>query len=148
MTFCGQALPFLVWRTVVQVLGCSLPVEKLFWLTLRRHKVDPAVIRAYAAPFPSTAHRAGAARWPLLVPLFSDSPVTPHMTAARNCLKTWRKPALVMFSDNDPITRGQESLFLNLLPNAKQQIVEGAGHFLQETHGKLLAQNIITFLNE
>ena len=57
MTFCGQALPFLVWRTVVQVLGCSLPVEKLFWLTLRRHKVDPAVIRAYAAPFPSPARR-------------------------------------------------------------------------------------------
>ena len=50
MTFCGQALPFLVWRTAVQVLGCSLPVEKLFWLTLRYHKVDPAVRRAYAAP--------------------------------------------------------------------------------------------------
>ena len=38
-------------------------------------------------------------RWPLLVPMWKDDPVTAHMEAARNCLKTWRKPALVMFGD-------------------------------------------------
>ena len=38
-------------------------------------------------------------RWPQLVPMFKDDPVTVHMENARNCLKTWRKPALVMFGD-------------------------------------------------
>ena len=41
----------------------------------------------------------GVAKWPLLVPLFRDDPVAQHMVEARNCLKTWTKPALVMFGD-------------------------------------------------
>jgi pimeloyl-ACP methyl ester carboxylesterase len=27
-------------------------------------------------------------------------------------------------------------------------VVEGAGHFLQETHGELLAENVVKFLKE
>jgi hypothetical protein len=32
---------------------------------------------------------------------------------------------------SDPITRGQERLFLNLVPTAKEVTIRGAGHFLQ-----------------
>jgi pimeloyl-ACP methyl ester carboxylesterase len=39
-------------------------------------------------------------------------------------------------------------LFLNLIPHAKQVVVKGAGHFLQETHGELLAENVIKFIDE
>jgi hypothetical protein len=41
----------------------------------------------------------GVAKWPLLVPLYRDDPVAQHMLEARNCLKTWSKPALIMFGD-------------------------------------------------
>ena len=54
-----------------------------------------------------------------MVPMLKDDPVCVHMENARNCLKTWRKPVLVMFGDSDPITRGAESLFLNLVPHSK-----------------------------
>jgi len=143
-----SALPFILWRTLVQLIGTNLPVGRVFSFILKKHNVDPAVIAAYAAPFPSRLYKGGAARWPLLVPLLKDDPVTAHLEAARNCLKTWKRPVLVMFSDSDPVTRGSEKLFLNLVPQAKHLVVEGAGHFLQETHGELLANNIVKFISE
>ena len=30
---------------------------------------DPAIPDAYSAPFPSSLYKAGAAQWPLLVPM-------------------------------------------------------------------------------
>ena len=101
------------------LLGTNLPITKLMWFAFRKNNVPPEVLAAYSAPFPSPLFKAGAARWPLLVPLLKDDPVTAHMAAARNCLKTWRKPVLVMFGDSDPITRTAESLFLNLVPHSK-----------------------------
>ena len=79
----------------------------------------------------------------------SNTPVaTSSPLRSKDVLLPLARVKTIMKSSPDVENIGQESLFLNLLPNAKQQIVEGAGHFLQETHGKLLAQNIITFLNE
>ena len=57
------------------------------------------VTDAYTSPFPSSLYMGGVAKWPLLVPLFRDDPVAQHMLEARNCLKTWSKPALIMFGD-------------------------------------------------
>ena len=81
----------------MQLLGTNLPVQRVFGTFLK--DVSPAVVSAYGAPFPSRLYKGGAARWPLLVPMFKDDPVTAHLEAARNCLKTWKKPVLVMFSD-------------------------------------------------
>jgi len=140
---------FILWRSLVQLIGTNIPVEKVFAFALKRSKSDdPAVVAAYAAPFPSRLYKGGAAKWPLLVPMLKDDPVTAHLEAARNCLKTWKKPLLVMFGDSDPVTRGSEALFLNSVPHAKHVVVKGAGHFLQESHGELLSDNIITFLKE
>lgn len=142
-----QFLPFVVWRSFVLLFGSSLPVSFTNWLFFTRlYSCDPAVAAAYSAPFPSSVYKAGAARWPLLVPMYTDDPVIPHMQAAQKCLQSWSKPALVMFGDSDPITRGQEKIFLKLIPHARNVTVEGAGHFLQETHGKLLVKNIVGFL--
>ena len=83
----------------MQLIGTNLPVDRVFDFALKKQNVDPAVVSAYAAPFPSALFKGGAARWPLLVPMLKDDPVTAHLEAARNCLKTWKKPVLVMFSD-------------------------------------------------
>lgn len=139
----SKILPFLLWRSVVSFFGTSLSLEFLFKHVVR---FPPNVVKAYTAPFPNQMYKGGVAKWPLLVPLFSDDPVAQHMVEARNCLKIWTKPALVMFGTKDPITRGQDKLFCELMPHAKVVPVEGASHFLQETHGVQLAENIVNFI--
>ena len=84
---------------MVQLFGTNLPIERVFGFALKKNNVDPAVVAAYAAPFPSRLYKGGAARWPLLVPMLKADPVTAHLEGARNCLRTWKKPVLVMFSD-------------------------------------------------
>jgi pimeloyl-ACP methyl ester carboxylesterase len=68
---------------------------------------------------------------------------------ARAALATWQKPALVMFSDSDPIMRGGDVLFRRLIPTAHHQPrikIQDAGHFLQEEKGKEIAQHIVEFI--
>ena len=38
----------------------------------------------------------------------ADDPVAYHMNEVETFLPTWKKPALIMFGDGDPITRGQD----------------------------------------
>ena len=122
-----QLLPFMLWRFSVLLLGTNIPISKLMSFAFQRNNVSEEVVAAYSAPFPSRLFKAGAAKWPLMVPLLKvsnenyltienilimllfspppssislkDDPVTAHMEAARNCLKTWKKPVLVMFGD-------------------------------------------------
>jgi haloalkane dehalogenase len=54
-----------------------------------------------------------------------------------------------MLSDRDPITRGADRFFRELIPTAKDQpeiVIKGAGHFLQEDKGEEIAQHILDFI--
>jgi len=69
---------------------------------------------------------------------------------AKAALKDWEKPALVMFSDKDPVTGGGDIGFRKLIPSAKNEpeiTIEGGGHFLQEDCGEVIAENIVAFIN-
>ena len=71
------------------------------------------------------------------------------MLEVRDKLTIWEKPALVFFSDSDPIfsPRVAERL-AELIPGAElQQPVAGAGHFLQEDAGEEVGQRIARWLN-
>jgi haloalkane dehalogenase len=71
------------------------------------------------------------------------------MRAARRKLLRWDKPALVMFSDSDPITGAAAPWFRRLIPTAKDQpeiTIEKAGHFLQEEKGEEIAGYILRFM--
>ena len=69
------------------------------------------------------------------------------MVEAIKCLKAWSKPALLMFGDQDPVTRGIEKKFMKWIPKATKIDIKGAGHMLQESHGKELANHIVDYLD-
>jgi haloalkane dehalogenase len=110
--------------------------------------VDDAVIGAYDAPFPTPESKTGIVMFPELVPTSSDHPSAPAMLDVRDRLRTWDAPALVLFSDLDPIfSRAAAERMAGLLPNAElAPPVEGAGHFLQEDRGELIAADVAAFV--
>ncbi len=112
-------------------------------------KLAPEVIAAYNAPYPDASYKAGAHQFPLLVPITPDNPASDWMRNARQFFSTWTKPALVMFSDSDPVTRGGDRFFRKLIPSAQNEpeiTITQAGHFLQEDKGEEIADHIKQFI--
>jgi haloalkane dehalogenase len=111
--------------------------------------VSDEVLGAYEAPFPTAESKAGAAQFPLLVPTSDDDPGATEMRAVSDELSRWDKPALVAFSDSDPVfpyPRAGER-FCELIPGAGEQVrIEGAAHFLQEDRGEAIAAEILRFV--
>jgi haloalkane dehalogenase len=72
------------------------------------------------------------------------------MREVRSALGRWERPALVLFSDSDPIfSPAAAERLASLIPGAgPAEIVAGAGHFLQEDKGDVIAERIVRFLNE
>jgi len=139
--------PFLLWRSLVELFGTQLPIRQVFLRSLK-HPTQ-GVVDGYEAPFPSALYKAGAAQWPLLVPVTANTPVAADMKATRQYLATnWsEKSTLIMFSDQDPITKPSKAMFEELLPHSAKKTVVGGGHFLQEDKGEEVAKNIIAFID-
>ena len=110
---------------------------------------DPSIATAYDAPFPEPAYKAGALIMPQRVPVFADDPANEANRKAWQVFERWEKPFLTAFGDSDPISRGGERSFQRRVPGAQGQPhvkVEGAGHFIQESHGEELARIINEFI--
>jgi haloalkane dehalogenase len=111
-------------------------------------ELSPEVVAAYEAPFPNAESKAGAAQFPLIVPISDESEGAAEMRAVADELSRWTKPALVAFSDGDPVfpyPRAGDA-FCSLIPGAgEQDRIEGAAHFLQEDRGEEIAERIVRF---
>jgi haloalkane dehalogenase len=109
------------------------------------------VVAAYEAPFPNAESKAGAQRFPLLVPLSEDEPGVAEMKETLDALARWDKPALVAFSDTDPVfpfPRAGER-FTETIPTAGEQVrIAGAAHFLQEDRGGEIADAMLAASGE
>jgi haloalkane dehalogenase len=111
--------------------------------------LSPRVVAAYDAPFPDQSYKAGARQFPMLVPCRPDDPASEPNRRAWEVLKGFGKPFLCAFSDGDPITRGADRAFLDLVPGTRGQAhatIGGAGHFLQEDRGPELADVVVAFV--
>jgi haloalkane dehalogenase len=84
------------------------------------------------------------------VPISPEHPDTPAHLAVRDQLSRWERPALVLFSDSDPIfaPRVAERIAAHIPGAGEPEIVAGAGHFLQEDQGLLIGRRIRRFLAE
>lgn len=114
------------------------------------NQLSASEIAAYNAPFPDESFKAGARAFPLLVPASPDDPASAANREAWKVLMQWDKPFLTAFSDQDPITRGADSILQKLIPGARNQAhrtLAGGGHFLQEDVGEELASVLIDFIS-
>jgi haloalkane dehalogenase len=136
---------FLAWRAFAERTP-DLPVGMIMQGATTT-ELDPGVIAAYEAPFPTAESKAAAQRFPLLVPLTEHDPGVAEMLAVQDALSRWDKPALVAFSDSDPVfpypQAGEQ--FTRLIPSAGEQVrIEGAAHFLQEDRGPQIVEAMLS----
>ena len=140
----GEA--FLAWRQFVEG-NPDLPVA-LVMSNAATRPWEPGVLEAYEAPFPTVDHKVGAWRLPLIVPLEEGDDGAAEMLAVRETLGSWSDPVQVLFADSDPIfslRTGQR--FVERIPGAEAlEVIEGAGHFLQEEAGPEVGDAIAAFL--
>jgi haloalkane dehalogenase len=110
--------------------------------------MDDAVEEAYSAPWPVPESKAGVLAFPEQVPTEPEHPNTAPLLALREALGRWEKPALVLFSDSDPIfsPRVAEHLAEHIPGALGPEIVTGAGHFLQEDKGQEIGARIARFV--
>ncbi len=104
---------------------------------------------AYSAPFPDIASRGSARRFPLMIPASSDSPGSKEMEETRIFLRTWNKPTLLIFGEDDFVFPPNMSgkMFLNLIPTVKEVIkIRGGTHYIQESDPEKVSEYITNFL--
>jgi haloalkane dehalogenase len=138
---------FMAWRDFAE-RNPDLPIGFIIQGATAAQLPDE-VLAGYEAPFPNAESKAGAAQFPLLVPTAPDQEGVAAMRAVIDELSRWDKPALVAFSDSDPVfpfpRAGQ--VFCDLIPSAGEQVrIEAAAHFLQEDRGELIAEEIVRFI--
>jgi haloalkane dehalogenase len=139
---------FMAWRDFAE-RNPDLPVGMVVGGATATDVPDD-VVAAYEAPFPTPESKAGAAQFPLIVPTSDEMAGATEMRAVSDALSRWDKPALVAFSDSDPVFPFPRSgeVFAELIPTAGEQVrIEGAAHFLQEDRGRQIADEMIRFMS-
>jgi len=139
---------WLRFRDWVRRLGTEMIPGRLVRISAVQPLGDE-VEEAYSAPWPVPESKAGIVAFPELVPTSPDHPDVAAHLAVREQLSRWEKPALVLFSDSDPIfsPRHAERIAAHIPGALEPEIVAGAGHFLQEDKGEEIGRRIARFVS-
>ena len=138
---------FMAWRAFAEK-NPDLPVGFVIQGATTTELSDE-IVAAYEAPFPNAESKAGAAMFPLLVPIEESAPGAAEMAAVSAELARWEKPTLIAFSDSDPVFPYPKSgqVFCDAIPGAGEQVkIEGGAHFLQEDRGEQIAEVMLDWL--
>ena len=144
----GMGEAFERWRKFSQKdpeFDCGIIVNQF-----GRGSLSDEEIAAYRAPFPTNEYKEGARQFPMLVPTTPDDPASEDNRKAWSVLMGWEKPALMCFSDKDPITNGGDRPFLKLVPGTRNQphITLKGSHFIQEEDGETWARAVVNWIQE
>jgi haloalkane dehalogenase len=138
----GEA--FEAWRAFAQRVE-EFPVS--FILQGASHReLNAEELKAYDAPFPDESYKAGARRFPALVP---DSPEDPGAVDNRKAwagLAAFERPFICAFGDSDPVTKGADHVLEKLIAGAAGQPHEtlvDTAHFCQEDSPQRIAEIIL-----
>ena len=124
---------FLAWRAYV-AKNPDLALRQAAWRAPARIS-RRARLAAYDAPFPDTRYKAGARRFPQLVPEQPRRPGRAHRAQSARWLRdAWKGESFMAIGAKDPV------LGLPVMTELRQWIrgcpeptvVENGGHFLQE----------------
>jgi haloalkane dehalogenase len=143
----GFSAAFQQWLEFSQSIPV-LPVGQIVSMGCKRSLSD-AEKAAYDAPFPDESFKAGARRFPALVPITPEHGSVAENKAAWKVLEKFNRPFLTAFSDSDPVTKGGEMIFQNRVPGTKGQkhvTIADGGHFLQEDQPAEIADLINGFI--
>jgi haloalkane dehalogenase len=112
-------------------------------------KTDPGdeVIAGYDKPYPSTAAKAGARAFPLMLPTTPESPGAEAGQRVLDALREDRRPTLILWADSDPIIPPKVGeRFASAIGRDAPRVIENASHFLQEDQGELIGGLIAEWL--
>jgi len=110
--------------------------------------LDADIVAAYEAPFPTPESKAGAAQFPLLVPLTPEETGAAEMISVKHALSCWDKPTLVAFSDGDPITGAMAPILERSFAGAagrEHPTIANAGHFPHLEQPEEFARHVQNF---
>ncbi len=138
---------FVQWRNFAERVGLDMPVGRIVQ-SATSTELDEPTLAAYEAPWPVRESKAGVAAFPLMVPISTDDPNAVSMVRVMEALRGWDIPALVCWSDSDPVFPLKAGhAMARLLPGSKGEVVElaGASHMVQEDRGEEIARRILAF---
>jgi haloalkane dehalogenase len=118
-------------------------------LVRRGCKLDPGddVAAAYEAPYPDAASKAGARAFPLMLPQTADAPGAEAGQRVHEALREDRRPTLMLWGDSDPVLPlSVAERFAESIGRPAPQVIEDAGHFLQEDQGPLIGSLVADWL--
>lgn len=119
---------------------------------------DPSVVDPYNAPFPDPSYKAGPLSLPQLIPLTRGYEGVAENLAAWEVFRRWQKPFLTAFTSDENMLQesvtaipGGHRIWQETVPGAEGQahvLIDGGGHFVQETRGVELAEIIVKFMRD
>lgn len=114
-------------------------------------ELSPSERAAYDAPYPSEELKAATRVYPQLVPQLDEHmSVEENKGAWRRVFANWQRPLLTLFSDSDPVSKGGEVQWRQVVPGANlpgipHQMLKG-GHFIQEDAGDEIVKIMLDFI--